>query len=269
VLHVHGDKAGRQEKLLLAVLGLALGQVQGLRPAVGLVARGPEARLGKVSLDVKLYRQAGQVLDELKRLQAESEPPRLTLNKHCQVCEFRRRCRKQAEEADDISLLSGVGEKELKRYNRKGIFTLTQLACTFRPRRTKRGAAKKHDRSLQALAVRQNTVYVAKKPELPDRKVRLYLDVEGLPDNGFYYLIGLTVVEGESRRPLGFWADGEADEATIWAAFLEAVKPLGDFVLLHYGSYEGKFLKEMEARHGGDPGLLARIKSNSVNVLSL
>jgi CRISPR/Cas system-associated exonuclease Cas4 (RecB family) len=53
--------------------------------------------LGKVSLDAKLYRQAGQVLDELNRLRAGSEPPRLTLNSHCQVCEFRQRCRKQAE----------------------------------------------------------------------------------------------------------------------------------------------------------------------------
>src|SRR5206468_3891649 len=90
---------------------------------------------GKVRLDAKLYRQAEQMLDEVKRLQAGGEPPKLVLNKHCQVCEFRQRCRKQAEEADDISLLSGVGEKELKRYNRKGIFTLTQLSCTFRPRK--------------------------------------------------------------------------------------------------------------------------------------
>ena len=70
VLHDHGDKVGRQQKLLLAVLGLVLARVQGLRPAVGLVARGPEGRLGKVWLDAKLYRQAEQVLDEVKRLQA-------------------------------------------------------------------------------------------------------------------------------------------------------------------------------------------------------
>ena len=35
VLHNHGDKVGRQQKLLLAVLGLALARVQGLRPADG------------------------------------------------------------------------------------------------------------------------------------------------------------------------------------------------------------------------------------------
>ena len=61
VLHAHGDKVGREQKLLLAVLGFVLARVQGLRPATGLVARGSERGLGKVRLDAKLYRQAGQV----------------------------------------------------------------------------------------------------------------------------------------------------------------------------------------------------------------
>jgi hypothetical protein len=38
--------------------------------------------------------------------------------------------------------------------------------------------------------------------------------------------------------------------------------------LFRYGSYEAQFLKRMEERHGGDPGILARIKSRSVNILS-
>src|SRR5580693_8328084 len=79
VLHNHGNKVGRRQKLLLAALGLMLGRVQGLRPATGLIARGPEGRLGKVRLDAKLYREAEQVLDEARRLQAGGEPPRLTL----------------------------------------------------------------------------------------------------------------------------------------------------------------------------------------------
>ncbi len=121
VLHNHGDKIGQPRKLLLAVLGLILARVQGVRPVVGLVTRGLDGRLGKVCLDAKLYRQAEQVLDEVKQLRAGGELPKLTLNKHCHLCEFRQRCRTQAEKADDISLLAGVGEKELKRYNRKGI----------------------------------------------------------------------------------------------------------------------------------------------------
>jgi predicted RecB family nuclease len=267
VLFHESRQIKKGQKLLLEVYGMILSSLQGRAPAYGVIWHGRECKATMVKLNPD-HRKAEQVLRDLREMAGTASPPRSLLNEHCHLCEFRQRCRKQAEEVDDISLLGGVGEKELKRYNRKGIFTLTQLSCTFRLKR-KQGAAKKHDRSLQALAIRENTIYVAQRPELPDTKVRLYLDVEGMPDNGFYYLIGLTVVEGESRRRLNFWADGETDEASIWAAFLAAMLPLGDFVLLHYGGYESKFLKEMAGRHGGDAGLLARIKSSSINVLSL
>ena len=102
--------------------------------------------------------------------------------------------------------------------NGRGIFTVTQYSYTFRPGRLKRVAEKggRHDHSLQALAIREKTVYVAQRPRTARRaRSVLYLDVEGLPDEDFYYLIGLTVVDGETRdATLSFWADGEADEAS-------------------------------------------------------
>src|SRR5262249_53529187 len=151
----------------------------------------------------KLCRQAQQVLDELKRLQARSEAPRLMLNRHCQACEFRQRCRAEAEKADDISLLETVGEKELKKHQRKGIFTLTQLSCTFRPRkRGKRVKRKDHNRyaALQALAIREKKVHVYGTPELPCKVVQVYFDAEGSEDGGFAYLLGALVVQGDSAQ---------------------------------------------------------------------
>jgi predicted RecB family nuclease len=117
VLHNDGDKVGRRQKLLLAALGLAVARVQGLRPADGLVAHGPEARLGRVHLGPKLYRRAEQILGELNRLQTGGEPPRLTLNGHCQVCEFRQRCHAQAAKDDDLSLLRGMSEREINTFS--------------------------------------------------------------------------------------------------------------------------------------------------------
>ena len=188
------------------------------------------------------------MLDEVKRLQAGGEPPRLTLNKHCQVCEFRQRCRKQAEEADDISLLGGVGEKELKRYNRKGIFTLTQLSCTFRPR--KRGKRVKRTgytryAALQALAIREKKVHVYGTPDLPRKPVQVFLDAEGNEDGSFVYLLGVLVVEGDSQKMHSFWADGPDQEVQAFDAFLDLLDGREDFVLFHYGSYERKLLKRM------------------------
>ncbi|MDB5308478.1 MAG: hypothetical protein JWO38_2680, partial [Gemmataceae bacterium] len=126
-----------------------------------------------------------------------------------------------------------------------------------------------HDHSLQALAVRDQRVYVVRRPELPDARVVAYLDVEGLPDRDFYYLIGLAWDDGTGVRRASFWADREADEAAAWGAFLEAVREFGDdFVLFHYGSYETQCLGRLADRHGGDPGLIARVRARCVNVLS-
>ena len=270
VLHNHGDKVSRQQKLLLAVLGLALGRVQGLRPATGLVARGPEGRLGKVRLDASLYRLAEQVLDEVKRLQAGGDLPQLTLNKHCHLCEFRQRCRMQAKEADDISLLGGVGEKELKTYNRKGIFTLTQLSCTFRPR--KRGKRVKrtsypHYAALQALAIREKKVHVYGTPDIPHKQVQVFFDAEGVEDGRFVYLLGVLVVEGNSQKMHSFWADGQDQEVEAFDAFLDLLEGREDFALFHYGSYERKLLKRMR-KVVKRKGLVDRILANAVNVLT-
>jgi predicted RecB family nuclease len=269
VLHVHGDKVGRREKTLLALSGLALAEVQGLRPAVGLVARGPAGRLGKVKLDTMLYRQAGQVLDEVKRLQQGGEPPRRVLNKHCPICEFRRRCHEAAVKADDISLLAGVGEKELKRYNHKGLFTLTQLAYTFRPRkRGKRVKRAGHIRypALQALAIREKKVHVYGTSDVARKPVQIFLDAEG-NEAGFVYLLGILVAEGDASTMHTLWADSQAEEVQLFDAFLDLLARYEDFFLFHFGSYERALLRRMrKVVKRGD--LVDRALDKAMNVLS-
>jgi len=270
LLHNHGDKVGRPEKLMLAGFGLSLAGPQGLRPAFGQVIRGPEGGLRKVRLDAKLYRQAEQVLDEVKRLQGGGNPPRLVLNGHCQICEFRQRCRMEAEKADDISLLRGVGEKELQKYHRKGIFTLTQLSCTFRSRkkgkRVKRAGHVRYP-ALQALAIREKKVHVYGTPDTPNKPVQIFLDVEGNEGGSLAYLLGLIVSEGDAQQTHSFWADSPADEVRVFDAFLDLLDGREDFALFHYGSYETKLLTRMR-KAVKRKGLVDRVLRNSVNVLS-
>ena len=271
VLHNQENKVGRLRKLLLAVFGLVLARMQGVQPAVGLVARGPDGRLTKVRLETKLYRQAEQVLDEVKRLQAGVNLPKLTLNKHCHLCEFRQRCRTQAEEADDISLLGGVNEKELKRYHLKGIFTLTQLSCTFRPR--KRGKRVKrqdhiHYFALQALALREKKVHVYGTPDLPRKPVQVFLDAEGNEDGSFIYLLGVLIIEGDTHTMHSFWADSPAEEVRTFDAFLDLLEGGKDFALFHFGSYEKMLLNRMK-KVVKRKKLVDGALSNAVNVLSV
>lgn len=196
----------------------------------------------------------------------------MRLNSHCRVCEFSQYCRRIAIEKDDLSLLQGLREKEITKLNKKGIFTTTQLSYTFRPRKNRKKTANQslaHHQSLQALAKRTDTIYVARKPKLPTEKTLIYLNIEGIPDQKFYYLIGLRVKNAKCFQDLSFWANMPTDEKEMWKSFLGYIESLDRFVVLHYGRYDSVALSELQRRYGGNEELLECLASSCRNVLSI
>jgi predicted RecB family nuclease len=121
VLFYEGRQIKKEQKLLLEVYGMVLSGLQGRAPAYGVIWHGRECKATRVKLNPD-HRKAEQVLRGLTET-AAGMSPRLLLNDHCKVCEFRQRCYGQAVEEDNITLLRGMGEKEVNRYARKGIST--------------------------------------------------------------------------------------------------------------------------------------------------
>jgi predicted RecB family nuclease len=270
ILFHEGQRVGKKQRLLLELYGLLLSHVQGRLPAYGVVSHGRECKATRVRINPDL-RQAERLLREIKGMADPGSSPRLTLNHHCQVCEFRQRCHDQAVREDDMSLLRGMGEKELGKLNRKGIFTVAQLSCTFRLR--KRGKRVKrqeqpHYFALQAAAIRDKKIYVLKPPPLPASPVRIYLDIEGNSERTFVYLLGMVVDERGVETRHSFWADCEDDEGMIFRRMLEIVSRHEDYTLIHYGSYETSFLRRMKKASGRDP-VVARMFNRTVNLLSI
>src|SRR5262249_10957336 len=146
-------------------------------------------------------------------------PPQLQLNKHCTECEFQSRCRQLAMEKDDLSLLSGMSEKEIRKQHSKGIFSVTQLSYTFRVRRKPKRFASTpapYSPALRALAIRERKIHMAGKVDLQRKGNPVYLDVEGVPDRDFYYLIGIRFKNGEAEVQATFWANDVSEEKEIW-----------------------------------------------------
>jgi hypothetical protein len=166
--------------------------------------------------------------DKIGTLLASPSPPDLVINRHCTECEFQNRCRQKAVEKDDVSLLCGMTEKERTDFNSTGIFTVTQLSYTFRRRRRPHGLRDKKERyhhSLKALAIKEKKIHIVGSPELKIEGTPVYMDVEGLPDRDFYYLIGIRFREGDSVVQHSLWADSPTDDGNIWREFLS--KPDG------------------------------------------
>ena len=239
-------------------------------PSSGIIWHGKECRTTRVRLNGDL-RKTERLLREVKEMVNAQSPPKLMLNEHCQVCEFRQRCNNQAVQEDNISLLRGMGEKEIKRYARKGIFSVTQLAHTFRPRRKgKKQLQTTHKRhhALQALAIRDKKIYIFGTPELKASPVRIYLDMEGDPDEGYVYLIGMIVAQGDSETTHSFWADDKEQEYRIFEEFLAEVGRFENFQVFCYGGYERAFLMRMR-KQAKRKGPVDKVLKALVNTLSL
>jgi predicted RecB family nuclease len=109
----------------------------------------------------------------------------------------------------------------------------------------------KYHHALKALAIRDRKIHVVGAPELALIGTSVYLDVEGLADRGFYYLIGLRIPDGPSPLQYSLWADDPSDEQRIWQSFLDILRAIDNPVLIHYGAYETNFLKRLASRYSG------------------
>jgi predicted RecB family nuclease len=250
ILFYEGEKVRSDQRRFLELCGLLVGDLQGKQPSHGLIVHGERLKTSKIDLKSG-PRSTRRIIEEVKALASAGSSPRLMLNNHCPVCQFRQRCHAQAVKEDNLSLIRGIGEKEVRAYARKGIFTVTQLSHTFRPRRKgKRGdrGSNKRYHALQALAIRDRSIYVLGTPEAVTGPVSIYLDVEGKPDEGFVYLIGMVIVRDGEKSRFSFWADDRGEEDRIFEQFLDEVERFDEFHLFCYGGYEKAFLNRMKKR---------------------
>ncbi len=250
---VFNNKLSRDDKLVLAFDALVLSEMLGREVSLGKIIHGDDS----ATLRVKTSALAGDVSrlsGKIFELLSSTSPPDLILNRHCAECEFQARCRQKATESDDLSLLGRMTEKERKKLRSRGIFTVTQLSYTFRPRRRPKrmhDKREKYHHSLKALAIREKKIYIIGSSELKIEGTPVYLDVEGLPDRDFYYLIGVRIGNGESAVQHSLWADNAQGEKQIWGVLLHVLAGIERPVLVHYGSYEAVFLERMCERYGG------------------
>jgi predicted RecB family nuclease len=175
---VFTNKLGKDDKLMLAFDAFALSKSLGREISLGKIIH----RDDHATMKVKTSALAGEIrkhLDKIAALLSSPAPPDLVLNRHCSECEFQARCRKIAIEKDDLSLLGGMSAKERQKLRSKGIFTVTQLSYTFRPRRRPkklRDKREKYHHSLKALAIREKKIHIVGSPELKIEGTPVYLE---------------------------------------------------------------------------------------------
>jgi predicted RecB family nuclease len=267
------NKLTRDDKLLLTFNAFVLSKQLGREVGLGKIIHGDDQIATKVNT-AGLVSEVQKLTGKITTLLSAKSPPDVVLNRHCSECEFQTRCRQTAIEKDELTLLATMTDKERKKLNSKGIFTVTQLSYTFRPRRRKKGLAEKREKyhhSLKALAIRSRKIHIVGSPKLKIAGTPVYLDVEGLPDRDFYYLIGIRIPASQGVIQHSLWADSLADEKQIWTDFLDVLSKVESPVLMHYGSFETAFMKRMCERYGEPPDGSGPAKAiaSAVNLVSV
>jgi len=272
VVFIYRNKINMDDKIFLGMIYVIMLKLNLNCSKYGRIIHGDNYTNVKVHITEKLLSQSQKNLNSIVDLTESKKAPPICLNKHCSICEYNEFCRKIAVEKDDLSLIRNLSYKEIKKLKRKGIFTTTQLSYKFNPKMVSRKNFKykpKHFHSLKALALREDKVYIVDGFDIPERKIKIFIDIEGIPDRDFDYLIGMVICANGSVHHEYLWADTEADEKHNWFRFLNIVFSHENFSLFHYGSYDSKFIEKMCKKYNTEPNLVKMLKDNTINILTL
>jgi hypothetical protein len=102
---------------------------------------------------------------------------------------------------------------------------------------------------LQAYALRTGKTFLQSAPQLVRSRQELFIDIEGIPDEDFSYLVGLMVVDGDETSYFSYWADCLLDERGMWAGAFEKIRQYPAAPIYHYGSYDRRAIERAGKKH--------------------
>ena len=273
------EQADSWHKALLHFAAFAIRNSVGASPSVAYICYGKAVKIKSIKRPDIDERKIGDLARAIFAAAHGGSPVPLVLNKHCAVCEYRMRCRREAIDCDNLSLIPSIGEKERRKHIERGINSITQFSYTNRPRRKRRMHATprpeslitaKNDSRLKALSIRKGQVHIANAQPPKIAGTQVYFDVEGIPGEEVYYLVGMRFQAANAWTEISYWADSHDQERDIWRQSLGTLLALESPQLVHYGHYEAAYLARMRDRYPDllpERGRFEALTSNARNLL--
>ena len=184
VLFHEGGEAGREQRLLLELLGLLLSRPGEGARIRGVCSTGGTARPRKVKLGPEGERPAEPAGDQ--GAAGASTPPRLMLNDHCQVCEFRQRCHARRRQGRPQPA-AGHGREGDQQVRPQGHLHGHATVLHVPPQEEGQASDQRkqpHQHALQALAIREKKIHILGTPEtarMPDANLLRHRGRPGTP----------------------------------------------------------------------------------------
>jgi len=204
-------------------------------------------------------------------LAMETEPYPLPVA-HCAVCRWSEHCEKRWKDDDHLSQVAFLTSSQVKRLEKVGVGTMTQLAALDASQRLPAVAPD----VLKRLVVQARLQKSSETKSVPDFLVvfpaengrglvslpepdegDVFYDIEGHPYigvNGLEYLHGIATVVGGQFRFRGEWAHSSAAEQNVFESFvdflIERWNKYPGMHVYHYAPYETTALKRLMGQYG-------------------
>ncbi|MBN1122760.1 MAG: TM0106 family RecB-like putative nuclease [Anaerolineae bacterium] len=256
-------KARIGHELQVMFYATLLESIQGVRPEGSLFLRTPSSEAESAGLftempveyDAEIF---DEVLAQVRALAAGEEPPPF-YSSTCKGCHWHDVCVPELEASEDVSLLSGIRRSVWQQLRAQGIRTYHDMA-KLSPgelvvyKGVGKITAEKMINQAQALSTGQPVVFApVDLPEPTD--LEIFFDVESVPSEDCFYLMGLLVRRGDDLTFEYDLAEHPGEQAAMWEQFLQHIDRIGGWVY-HYGVYERTAINCLMSRFGEDPRAL-------------
>jgi len=247
-----------QRLQVMAYMAL-LEAIQGVRPEGALLLRRP---LADQQDDLPFYEECivfepeayAESIFQLRAVVDSSEPLPF-YSSVCGSCGWQGYCTPIVEQTRDASLIPGLRRAVWEGLHARGLGTLGAVAESSRDALLGiKGVGEKTADFLirQAQAQHQGQPIRFARPDIFPADPANFFDIESLPSDGLYYLMGTAVVENRQVRFEYDIARSAEQEPEMWQSFLARIEAL-DGPVYHYGNFEKTSIKRLMERYGDDP----------------
>jgi predicted RecB family nuclease len=243
-------RSPRYHTLPVAYYSLLLERIQGRRPVHFTLHRFDGVQQMKTD---DYEEQVHQVIEPIEWIVGEARDPGPHLNSECSKCPWEKVCRRDANGAKDLSLITGIRRTtrhKLKALKIHGVHELAKQAPETIAHLPYLRAPNAANRAVeQAKSYLDGIPRVAGTPALPaPGRTELFIDFEGLGENNRAdaFMFGVIARHRGRTSYQSFVAETRRGFRRPWNAFVAALRRYPpDAPIYHYGNYEWQILLGM------------------------
>lgn len=250
-VNIHLGKNMKPEyKLISAFQGEILSVFQGINLSESHIFVRCRDKPYHLNLKIWIPHYRELIQEFISMVSGKNEPDVFISRQRCSFCQWYESCYAVAKSQQHLSLIPGVTPKRYDSLISEGINNLASLCQTDLSELTRLfGNEIGNDIHQQAksLCYSQPIFKHSIITPIPTHTIELYFDIEAQPDLNFDYLLGVLLVnyETKEKKYYTFLAENIAEEKEIWLSFLELVNQYPDAPIFHYSEYERETVKRL------------------------